>query len=69
MTVFSGMLIATILGVLLIPALYMLVGKLTGSKPGHAAGADTVRRRRPWEEATDEHPTPLPPPGRRARPP
>jgi HAE1 family hydrophobic/amphiphilic exporter-1 len=35
MTVFAGMLIATILGVLLIPALYTLVGKLSGSKPGH----------------------------------
>jgi HAE1 family hydrophobic/amphiphilic exporter-1 len=39
MTVFSGMLIATILGVLLIPALYTLVGKLTGSKPGHPPAA------------------------------
>ena len=34
MTVFSGMLIATILGVCLIPMLFVLVGKLTGSKPG-----------------------------------
>ena len=34
MTVFSGMLIATILGVLLVPMLFVLVGKLTGSKPG-----------------------------------
>jgi HAE1 family hydrophobic/amphiphilic exporter-1 len=34
MTVFAGMLIATILGVLLIPMLFVLVGKLTGSKPG-----------------------------------
>jgi hydrophobic/amphiphilic exporter-1 (mainly G- bacteria), HAE1 family len=32
MTVFCGMLIATILGVLLIPALYTLVGRLSGSK-------------------------------------
>jgi hypothetical protein len=30
------MLIATILGVLLIPMLFVLVGKLTGSKPGPA---------------------------------
>ena len=30
---FSGMLIATILGVLLVPMLFTLVGKLTGSKP------------------------------------
>jgi HAE1 family hydrophobic/amphiphilic exporter-1 len=36
MTVFAGMLIATILGVLLIPMLFVLVGKLTGSKPGPA---------------------------------
>jgi HAE1 family hydrophobic/amphiphilic exporter-1 len=36
MTVFSGMLIATILGVLLVPMLFVLVGKLTGSKPGPA---------------------------------
>jgi hydrophobic/amphiphilic exporter-1 (mainly G- bacteria), HAE1 family len=36
MTVFAGMLIATILGVLLIPALYTLIGKLTRSKPGPA---------------------------------
>jgi hydrophobic/amphiphilic exporter-1 (mainly G- bacteria), HAE1 family len=36
MTVFAGMLIATILGVLLIPALYTLIGKLSGSKPGQA---------------------------------
>jgi len=38
MTVFAGMLIATILGVLLIPMLFVLVGKLTGSKPGPAPG-------------------------------
>jgi HAE1 family hydrophobic/amphiphilic exporter-1 len=36
MTVFAGMLIATILGVLLIPALYTLIGKLSRSKPGQA---------------------------------
>jgi HAE1 family hydrophobic/amphiphilic exporter-1 len=40
MTVFSGMLIATILGVLLVPMLFTLVGKLTGSKPGHASPPD-----------------------------
>jgi HAE1 family hydrophobic/amphiphilic exporter-1 len=45
MAVFSGMLIATILGVLLIPMLFVLVGKLTGSRrpptpaPGARAGA------------------------------
>jgi hydrophobic/amphiphilic exporter-1 (mainly G- bacteria), HAE1 family len=36
MAVFSGMLIATLLGVLLIPMLFVLVGKLSGSKPGPA---------------------------------
>jgi HAE1 family hydrophobic/amphiphilic exporter-1 len=40
MTVFSGMLIATILGVLLVPMLFTLVGKLTGSKPGHTPPPD-----------------------------
>jgi HAE1 family hydrophobic/amphiphilic exporter-1 len=40
MTVFSGMLIATILGVLLVPMLFVLVGKLTGSKPGHTPPSD-----------------------------
>jgi hydrophobic/amphiphilic exporter-1 (mainly G- bacteria), HAE1 family len=39
MTVFAGMLIATILGVLLIPALYTLIGRLTGSKPGPTPAA------------------------------
>ena len=34
MAVFAGMLVATILGVLLVPMLYVLVGKLSGSKPG-----------------------------------
>ena len=34
MTVFSGMLIATILGVLLVPMLFVMIGKLSGSKPG-----------------------------------
>jgi HAE1 family hydrophobic/amphiphilic exporter-1 len=33
MTVFSGMLIATILGVLLIPMLYVVVTRITGSAP------------------------------------
>ena len=44
MTVFSGMLIATILGVLLVPVLFTLVGKLTGSKPGHAPAPAPPRR-------------------------
>ncbi len=37
MTVFSGMLIATIMGVCLIPMLYVAVGRAIGSKPGTAA--------------------------------
>jgi HAE1 family hydrophobic/amphiphilic exporter-1 len=36
MAVFSGMLIATILGVCLIPVLFVAVSKLGGSKPGPA---------------------------------
>jgi hypothetical protein len=40
LTVFSGMLIATILGVLLVPMLFVLVGKLTGSKPPHTPPPD-----------------------------
>ena len=39
MTVFAGMLIATILGVLLIPALFVAVSKLAGSKAGEAPPA------------------------------
>jgi hypothetical protein len=35
MAVFSGMLIATILGVCLIPMLFVGVEKLTGGKGGH----------------------------------
>jgi HAE1 family hydrophobic/amphiphilic exporter-1 len=35
MTVFSGMLAATVMGVLIIPALYVMVERLTGrDKPG-----------------------------------
>ena len=37
MTVFSGMMAATIIGVILVPALYVLVEKLAGSKPPVAA--------------------------------
>src|SRR4249920_2748875 len=37
MVVFSGMLIATILGVLLIPMLYVAVGKVIGAKPAPAS--------------------------------
>jgi hydrophobe/amphiphile efflux-1 (HAE1) family protein len=36
MTVFAGMLIATMLAVVLIPALFVTVSKLSGSKPGTA---------------------------------
>jgi HAE1 family hydrophobic/amphiphilic exporter-1 len=39
MTVFSGMLIATILGVLLIPMLFVVVEKVTGGKKHHAPAA------------------------------
>jgi hydrophobic/amphiphilic exporter-1 (mainly G- bacteria), HAE1 family len=36
MAVFAGMLIATILGVCLIPVLFVVVEKVTGGKAGHA---------------------------------
>jgi HAE1 family hydrophobic/amphiphilic exporter-1 len=36
MTVFSGMLIATILGVLLVPMLFVAVGRLIGASTQHA---------------------------------
>jgi HAE1 family hydrophobic/amphiphilic exporter-1 len=36
MTVFSGMLVATILGVLLVPMLFVMVEKIVGSAPQHA---------------------------------
>jgi HAE1 family hydrophobic/amphiphilic exporter-1 len=37
MTVFSGMLAATIIGVLVVPALYVLVERLAGRKPGRGS--------------------------------
>ena len=47
MVVFSGMLIATILGVLLIPMLYVAVGKVIGeAKPAAVAGAGAGARSR-----------------------
>ena len=42
MTVFSGMLVATILGVLLIPMLYVAIERLIGGKAQHAAPPATV---------------------------
>ena len=49
MTVFSGMLIATILGVLLIPMLYVVVEKVTGGAKQHAP------RHRPPRRLAAEH--------------
>ena len=40
MTVFAGMLVATILGVLLIPMLFVAVERVTGRKKAHATTAD-----------------------------
>jgi HAE1 family hydrophobic/amphiphilic exporter-1 len=40
MTVFSGMLAATVLGVLIIPALYVLIEKLSGRSKRHAASVE-----------------------------
>jgi HAE1 family hydrophobic/amphiphilic exporter-1 len=37
MTVFAGMLIATILGVLLVPMLFVFVERMIGGKSAHAA--------------------------------
>jgi HAE1 family hydrophobic/amphiphilic exporter-1 len=37
MTVFAGMLIATILAVCLIPVLFVAVSRISGSKPGTAS--------------------------------
>jgi hypothetical protein len=37
MAVFAGMSVATILGVCLIPMLFVMVEKITGGKSGHAA--------------------------------
>jgi HAE1 family hydrophobic/amphiphilic exporter-1 len=39
MTVFAGMLVATVLGVVLVPVLYVVVTKLTGGKKQDAAPA------------------------------
>ncbi|MBT8048495.1 MAG: efflux RND transporter permease subunit, partial [Gammaproteobacteria bacterium] len=45
MTVFSGMLAATVLGVLIIPALYVLVERITGrDKPSSAASSESSAR-------------------------
>jgi len=41
-TVFSGMLVATILGVLLIPALFVIVEKLTGGEKKARARAEAA---------------------------
>ena len=54
MVVFSGMLIATILGVLLIPMLYVVVGKVIGAaKPAPVPAAARPRR---WRPNTDGEP-------------
>jgi hypothetical protein len=42
MTVFAGMLVATILGVCLIPMLFVLVEKVTGGSKHPAPAAPTV---------------------------
>ena len=51
MTVFSGMLVATILGVCLIPMLFVLVEKVTGGAKQHAATAPAV----PPQSLATEH--------------
>jgi len=42
MTVFSGMLVATVLGVLVVPALFVMVERLSGRDKGKSAGPGTV---------------------------
>ena len=51
MTVFSGMLVATILGVCLIPMLYVVVEKVTGGSKQHAAAPPAV----PPQSLATEH--------------
>ncbi len=47
MAVFAGMLIATILGVCLVPMLFVVVEKLTGGGKHGASGGRSGARRRP----------------------
>jgi HAE1 family hydrophobic/amphiphilic exporter-1 len=51
MTVFAGMLVATILGVCLIPMLFVMVEKLTGGSKHAAPAASTV----PPQSLATEH--------------
>src|SRR6186713_425252 len=51
MTVFAGMLVATILGVLLVPMLYVFVEKVTGGSKQHAATTPAV----PPQSLATEH--------------
>ena len=44
MTVFSGMLVATLIGVLVVPALYVMVDKYVArNKPGSSAGDESLK--------------------------
>jgi HAE1 family hydrophobic/amphiphilic exporter-1 len=47
MTVFSGMLIATILGVLLVPMLFVAVSRITGASPRPATAQKPVLEHQP----------------------
>ena len=51
MTVFAGMLVATILGVCLIPMLFVFVEKVTGGSKKHAAATPAV----PPQSLATEH--------------
>jgi hypothetical protein len=51
MTVFSGMLVATFLGVLLIPMLFVAVEKITGGSKEHAPAGAAV----PPQKLATEH--------------
>ena len=46
MAVFAGMLVATILGVILVPVLFVVIEKLFGGKKGEAAGEAATEPRR-----------------------
>ena len=43
-TVFAGMLVATILGVILVPVLFVAVGRLFGGKGKEAPPVETVEK-------------------------
>jgi HAE1 family hydrophobic/amphiphilic exporter-1 len=55
MTVFAGMLVATILGVCLIPMLFVFVEKVTGGSKKHAAATPAVPQSLATEHGQGSH--------------